>query len=99
MLIGSNPGESVYQGRTASDTFLVVNLNDCMLYLYQVVDTMLCPTTLAVGEYHDRPYFWSNTTGMMYILSPVSQCSFSQIQTADDAVGILESMEAFLETV
>lgn len=99
MQIGSKPNQSVYQGRQAGDTFLVLSLDDRMLYLYQVVETLLRPSMEGFVEHQERPYFWSDTTGMMYVLSEVSMCSFDHVEDADTANSVLESMEAYLETL
>jgi hypothetical protein len=97
--IGSKPNQTVYQAREGGDTFLVLSLDDRMLYLYQTVETLLCPTIAACAEYGDTPFFWSETTGMMYVLSAVSTCSFEHVENVDDANEVLTSMEAFLSTL
>lgn len=99
MEIGSKPNQTVYQCRQGGDTFLVLSLDDRMLYLYQVVETLLRPSMEAQREAQKEPYFWSETTGMMYVLSAVSTCSFEHVEDEEDANGVLDSMEAFLSTL
>ena len=70
-----------------------------MLYLYKTVETLLRPSIEAFAEQQDRPYFWSDSTGMMYVLSEVSQKSFADVDSVMHAQGILENMEVNLEVL
>jgi hypothetical protein len=97
--IGSKPGEKVFRSRQGADTFLVCDMENCMLYLYKTVDTMLRPSIEAFAEQQDMPYFWSDSTGMMYVLSEVSQRSFADVDSVMHAQGILENMEVNLEAL
>lgn len=99
MHIGSKPSDKVYQGKDAPDTYLVVDTEECVAYLYVTVDTLLRPGIDTFIEYQDRPYFWSETNGMMSILSEVSHSSFGHIDGQFEAEGILALMEAELKTV
>jgi hypothetical protein len=89
----------VFQARQGGDSFLVYSPLDCMLYLYVVVDKLLHPSAEAVDELQDKPYFWVKRTGMIYVLSEVSQRSFGHIEDAIDAGLLLLNMEVGLETV
>ena len=97
MEIGSKPSEKVFQARQGGDTFLVLDIENRMLYLYKTVDTLLCPSMAAFDEHKDGLYFWSETTGMMYILSAVSEASFARMQDKEDAEHIIESLEGYLQ--
>lgn len=99
MHIGSKPGESVFQGRQGGDTFLVLSPEERMLYLYTTVETMLCPSISAFEEEMEKPYFWAEATGMMYVLSEVSRSNFAHIEDVQDAEAVLEYMEENLKTV
>ncbi len=99
MQIGSRPGQKVYQDRLGGDTFLVYSPDDTMLYLYQTVETLLCPSITAFEEEQDRPYFWAEATGMMYVLSEVSRTSFADVETVAEANEILEDMEVHIDTL
>lgn len=99
MQIGSKPNEHVFIARQGGDTYLVVSFDECMLYLYKTVETLLCPGITVFEEYMERPYFWSEDTGMMSVLSEVSRRSFAHIEDADDAVDVLEDMEVSLGTL
>lgn len=99
MQIGSRPGQQVFQDRQGGDTFLVFSPEDCMLYLYRTVDTLLCPSITAFEEEQDKPYFWAENSGMMYVLSEISQRSFEDAQTVEKAQDILEELEVYLETL
>jgi hypothetical protein len=95
--IGSKPGEKVFQGRQGGDTFLVLSLADRMLHLYQVSETLLRPSMELFEEASKQPYFWSETTGMMYVLSEVSYCSWAHVEEKEDAESVLVDMEGFLQ--
>jgi len=97
--IGSKPGQSVYQNRQGKDTFLLLDLADCMLYLYVTVDTLLQPSAEAVAELQDTPYFWVKKTQMMYVLSEGNRCNFEHIQSKEEADDIIEDMEVAIAQV
>lgn len=89
----------MFQAKQGGDTFLVFSPGDCMLYLYKTVETMLCPSITAFEADKDKPYFWSENTGMMYVLSEVSQRSFEDVKDVPDAEDILEDLEVYLESL
>lgn len=95
--IGSKPGQRAFQAKQGGDTYLVLSQSDRMLYLYTTVETLLCPGITVFEEYADRPYFWSEDSGMMSILSEVCHSSFEHISDREDADMVLEGMEEFLE--
>lgn len=70
-----------------------------MLYLYVTVETLLCPGITTFEEYAAQPFFWSEDSGMMSILSEISRSSFANIVDREDADIVLESLEASLGTV
>lgn len=99
MQIGSRPGQKVFQAKLGGDTFLVCDMADCMLYLYTTVETLLKPKRKIVYELQDTPYFWVKETGMMYVLSEVSQGTFEHVEDVADANNLLEDMEVYLDAV
>lgn len=98
MHIGSEQGQMVFQARKGGDTYLVLSTEDAMLRLYKTEETMLCPSQTAAEEYEDRPYIWSETSGMMSILSEVSRCKIDHVTDQDSAEAVLIGLEAFLHT-
>ncbi len=99
MQIGSKPSEKVYQGKESPDTFLVVDTEEAMLYLYVTVETLLCPRMEAFCARQDEPYFWHEVNGMMSVLVEVSRRGFANLWDQQEAEGILEAMEGELQTV
>lgn len=87
----------LFRSRQGGDVFLVVDLTENMLYLYKTVETMLRPTIAACVEQGDRPFFWAQATGMMYVLSQVSCRSYEDIQHGYSAEEILWELESSLE--
>jgi hypothetical protein len=67
-----------------------------MVRLYKTVETLLCPSMQAYDEHEDKPYFWAESTAMMYVLSEVSNASWAHVEDEEQAAGIVESLEGFL---
>jgi hypothetical protein len=97
--IGSKPGQMVFRGRESQDTFLVFDAEEETLHLYVTVETLLRPGLEVFAERQDEPYFWSDATGMMSILSKVDSRGFGHIEGPEDAIGILQLMEESLTTL
>ena len=82
----------VFQHRDGGDTFLVLDTETWRVHLYVVVDRLLCPSTAAVAEYEQRPYFWHDPTGMMYILKHHSARRIGRVANVDQANVVLEKL-------
>jgi hypothetical protein len=95
--IGSRPGEKVFVARQGGDTFLVLSTTERMVRLYKTVETLMAPSPEMARQYHDEPYFWVESTDMMYVLSEVSFADCSNVQSAEEGVTILESLEGYLQ--
>jgi hypothetical protein len=95
--IDSKPSQRVFQARHGGDTFLMLDTEACVLHLYVVVDKLLCPTMGAVDQYNDRPIFWHDSTGMMYVLREHAKAELSNDLGVDEAKRILKNLEKGLE--
>ena len=93
MQLGSKPGQMVFQRREGSDFFVVMDEQARMLYLYRTVETLLRPKLETTLQYKDMPWYWAETTGMMYVLEEANSISL-QHATVDNASELLEELEA-----
>ena len=99
MQIGSKPSEKVFRDRQGGDTYLVMDTEEGMLYLYVTVDTLLRPGMDVFCARQEEPYFWHEDNGMMSILSEVSRRGFANLEGQQEAEQILSMMEEDLQKV
>ena len=88
-----------FQRRDGGDTFLVLDTETQKIHLYVVVERLLCPSADTVSEYEDRPYFWHDSTGMMYILEEHSVARVNRVRNVEQANVVLEKLEQGLESL
>jgi hypothetical protein len=97
--IGSKQGQRVFQSKVGADLFLQLDENDLTLRQYVVVETLLQPRADTVLSYMEKPFYWADTTGMMYVLEERGCESYAQVKTQDDALDILEDLKVNIEDV
>jgi hypothetical protein len=93
----STPTHKVFQAKQGGDTFLVLDVPEHKVTLYQTVETLLHPGPDAADEWQDKPFVWAEEAGMMYVLSEVCSCDFTYVADREHADRMLESMEEMLE--
>lgn len=97
MQIGSKPSQSVYQAKRGGDRFLVLDRQDMTVHLYVTVETLLPQHASTFKQYADKPYFWVQESGMLFVLQEVQSKSYEDAFVPGNAENILAEMEEHVE--